>query len=268
VAVFLFFLTRFPSGWSGPPAIGTTGLYRPARVEGQRRPAAARRDLVERRVRVVPGIPDHVDGVHLVVVQSCWVADRVGVGPRARSPARWSARRRSDGTVARMLHGPVEPPPERSMTKAVSFFELSVQVTVVPPVVAVPGLRPNRTPVAPAARRHHLGVHHVHLLVAEDVAVVHVLPAEVDVVVDDVDRLAVGVEGEDRQPSASCCVVLRRSRYTPSGIDGSSRRMLLGRPPHSSGICGMIGRSATMVSSSGLMRTVSFQPSSVAWACG
>ena len=48
----------------------------------------------------------------------------------------------------------------------------------------------------------------------------------------------------------------------PSGIVGSIRRTLLGM---SKGTAGMIGRSATNVSSSGLILTVSFQPSSVAW---
>ena len=44
------------------------------------------------------------------------------------------------------------------------------------------------------------------------------------------------------------------------GIIGLSGRWLSGTP---NGSVGTIGRSATMVSSSGLTRTVSFQPSSV-----
>ncbi len=47
----------------------------------------------------------------------------------------------------------------------------------------------------------------------------------------------------------------------PAGIIGLSGRTELGT---SKGTCGMIGRSATMVSSSGLIRTVSFQPFSFA----
>ena len=50
----------------------------------------------------------------------------------------------------------------------------------------------------------------------------------------------------------------------PSGIIGLSSRMAFGS---SHGSSGMIGRSATIVSSSGLIRTVSFQPSSVASTC-
>ena len=47
--------------------------------------------------------------------------------------------------------------------------------------------------------------------------------------------------------------------FAPIGIIGSSGRMLFGI---SNGSVGTIGRSATIVSSSGLTRTVSFQPSS------
>jgi len=47
----------------------------------------------------------------------------------------------------------------------------------------------------------------------------------------------------------------------PAGIIGFSRRMLFGI---SNGSFGITGRRATMVSSSGLTRTVSFHPSSLA----
>ena len=49
------------------------------------------------------------------------------------------------------------------------------------------------------------------------------------------------------------------SRLAPSGIIGLRGRMLFGT---SNGNVGTIGRSATIVSSSGLVRMVSFQPSS------
>src|SRR5664279_578086 len=51
------------------------------------------------------------------------------------------------------------------------------------------------------------------------------------------------------------------SRSTPAGSIGLSSRMLFGT---SNGTVGVIGRRATIVSSSGLVRTVSFQPSSLA----
>ena len=66
------------------------------------------------------------------------------------------------------------------------------------------------------------------------------------------------IAGTIGSPFAS---VLLNMSGLPSGIIGFSGRMLSGRP---NGIFGMIGRIATIVSSSGLIRTVSFQPSSFA----
>ncbi len=54
-------------------------------VECQRWPAAAGQDLVEGRVGVVPGIADHVDGIHLVEVVPVGVADHVRIATTARS---------------------------------------------------------------------------------------------------------------------------------------------------------------------------------------
>ena len=76
----------------------------------------------------------------------------------------------------------------------------------------------------------------------------HVLPAEVDELVG--DRGVVGL------PLGLTFV---KPTVEPSGIVGSSGRMLSGTP---NGSFGAIGRRATMQSSNGFIRTVSFQPSS------
>ncbi len=55
--------------------------------------------------------------------------------------------------------------------------------------------------------------------------------------------------------------MLKNIAPEPRGIIGLSGRTELGT---SKGTCGMIGRSATMVSSRGLIRTVSFHPFSLA----
>src|SRR5512137_399824 len=61
-----------------------------------------------------------------------------------------------------------------------------------------------------------------------------------------------------------CGSTLLNMAVEPSGIIGLSGRMALG---NSQGTSGMIGLTATMVSSSGATRTVSFQPNSV-WSGG
>ena len=78
---------------------------------------------------------------------------------------------------------------------------------------------------------------------------VYVLPSEVDDLV-----------GDWPQSGSPLASTLLKPMSEPIGIIGFSGRTLLGR---SKGKVGMIGRMATIVSSSGLTRTVSFQPSSV-----
>ena len=63
---------------------------------------------------------------------------------------------------------------------------------------------------------NHHGPHHVVLFMAQEVAVPHVLPAEVGHVVGDGNRVAVG-----RRRLMNCAVV-------PTGIVGSRGRMLSG----------------------------------------
>ena len=62
-------------------------------------------------------------------------------------------------------------------------------------------------------------------------------------------------------PSPSWPASVALASVAPSGIIGLSSRTLLGR---SNGSVGITGRRATIVSSSGLTRTVSFHPSSFA----
>ena len=58
-------------------------------------------------------------------------------------------------------------------------------------------------------------------------------------------------------------LMFREARVEPIGMVGSSGRMLSGTP---NGSLGATGRKATMQSSSGFIRTVSFQPNSLARA--
>ena len=78
-----------------------------------------------------------------------------------------------------------------------------------------------------------------------------VLPAEVDQVVDDSTG---SPDGSMNPPGGPI-------KVSPAGIVGSIRRVLLGTLKGSSGATGL---KATMVSSSGFVLTVSFQPSSLA----
>ena len=85
------------------------------------------------------------------------------------------------------------------MVKPTSFRELSVQFKVILGLFAFPFHVAARPVGARRRNRKHQRVHHVHLLVGEDVAVPHVLPPEVDVVVQDLrDRVHVRVEPSRR----------------------------------------------------------------------
>ncbi len=85
---------------------------------------------------------------------------------------------------------------------------------------------------------------------AEDVTVVDVLPTEVDQLVHDGrSRIALRIDVVEHP-------MIEPREASSDSTDGSQ----LG---NSKGRVGMTGRKATMVSSSGEMRTVSFQPSSL-----
>ena len=72
--------------------------------------------------------------------------------------------------------------------------------------------------------------HHVHFLVAEDVAVPDVLPAEVhELVGDRIGRVAVGVDVVEAASGVG------RRPLAPSGIIGLSGRMLFGISKGASG---------------------------------
>ena len=71
------------------------------------------------------------------------------------------------------------------MVNPASFTELSDQVRLTLGLFAVPASVAARLVGALRRNREHQRVHHVHLFMGEDVAVPHVLPAEVDVVVQD-----------------------------------------------------------------------------------
>ncbi len=135
----------------------------------------------------------------------------------------------------------VVPSVDFSTTNDVSVIELSLKVSV-----AVALLKAGHLGQSAAVREHR--PHHVHLLVAEDVAVIDVLPTEVD------ERVITVVDVAVRVNDDPVWVKVGTERHI-----GLSGRMLFGT---SKGTTGMIGRRATIVSSSGLTRMVSFQPSS------
>ena len=100
---------------------------------------------------------------------------------------------------------------ERCTSCAVSVMELSFQVRtarrLLPPAFCSVLLRPFG---ATGGKRQRLRPHHVHLFVAQDVAVPHVAPAEVDELVGDGvgERVALRVDAEEE---------LGRARPGPSG---------------------------------------------------
>ena len=81
------------------------------------------------------------------------------------------------------------------MVNPVSFMELSVQVKLTLGLLALPVHCSSEARRCLRWNRKHQRVHHVHLFMGENVAVPHVLPAEVDVVVEDLrDRDSIRVE--------------------------------------------------------------------------
>ena len=87
------------------------------------------------------------------------------------------------------------PSVERCTTNAVSLIELSFQVSF---LVAAISMSQSGRHIRRQRHRHR--PHHVHLFMAQDVAVVDVLPAEVDQLVDDRrGRVAVRVDVVERR---------------------------------------------------------------------
>ena len=112
----------------------------------------------------------------------------------------------------------------------------------------VPSVRLRQHGRRRAATRHVVlhRPHHVILFVAEDVAVPHILPAEVDRAF--VTVMAAPVAGS------------RLGTVALAGMLGFGERMLSGTPK---GSLGSTAAERDDMSSSGFIRTVSFQPSSL-----